>query len=104
MTDLQKLHRYLTALGLSSEISAHPCAVDLDKIPDVDFGSLKDVLPLEQIHVSGPKGEISVIKCGGSMDLFEIYCIEGELFDDICRYSTLTNCGRSIYTLLTGCI
>lgn len=47
------------------------------------------------------KGEISLIYPSWiSMDSYEIYCIEGNLFDDIERYDTLEEAEERINELL----
>lgn len=47
------------------------------------------------------KGEISMITPSWvSSNMFEIYCIEGNLFEDIERYDTLEEAEKRIYELL----
>lgn len=47
------------------------------------------------------KGEISCVHpCMATMDRYEIYCIEGELFGDIERYDTLEEAETRISELL----
>jgi hypothetical protein len=47
------------------------------------------------------KGEISLIyPCYHTMNKFEIYCIEGDLFDDVERFHTLGGVERRINELL----
>lgn len=47
------------------------------------------------------KGEISLLTpCKATMNLYEIYCIEGKLFDDIERYDTLQESEQRIQELL----
>jgi len=47
------------------------------------------------------KGEISMITpCMGSMNMYEIYSLECNLFDDIERYSTEEEVYARIYELL----
>ena len=47
------------------------------------------------------KGEISLIyPTSYTMNMFEIYCIAGDLFDDIERYDTLKQAERRIKKLL----
>ena len=47
------------------------------------------------------KGEISLIYPSWvSMDLYEIYCIEGDLFEDIERFDTLEEAEARISELL----
>lgn len=50
---------------------------------------------------STDKGEISLVgPCMATMQLFEIYCIEGNLFCDIERYDTLKEAEDRIKELL----
>ena len=47
-------------------------------------------------------GEISMLyPCRATFDSFEIYCIEGSLFEDIERYETLEEAENRINELLT---
>lgn len=48
------------------------------------------------------KGEISLIcPCYATFNAYEIYCTEGQLFDDIERYDTLSEAEQRIKELLT---
>ncbi len=52
-------------------------------------------------HYKNDKGEISLLyPCGGTMDEYEIYCIEGDLFYGIERYDTLEEAEQRISELL----
>ena len=47
------------------------------------------------------KGEISLLHpCFATLELYEIYCIKGDLFDDIERYHTLEEAEERINELL----
>lgn len=47
------------------------------------------------------KGEISLVHpCASTMDSYEIYCIQGELFDDIEIFDSLEEAEGRIYELL----
>lgn len=49
------------------------------------------------------KGEISLLHpCYASMELYEIFCIEGDLFEDIERYDTLEEAEERINSLLSS--
>lgn len=49
------------------------------------------------------KGEISLLEpCMVTMGMYEIYCIEGDLFDDIERYDTLEEAEERISILLNS--
>ena len=51
---------------------------------------------------TSPKGEISLLSpCYATMDMFEIYCIDGDLFEDIERYETIQDAEIRISKLLT---
>jgi len=46
-------------------------------------------------------GEISLLSpCKATFDSYEIYCIKGDLFEDIERYDTLQEADSRIYELL----
>ena len=48
------------------------------------------------------KGEISMLTpCRATFNTYEIYCIEGDLFDDIERYDTLEEAEARINELLS---
>ncbi len=98
--EMTKLCKYLNALGLKAEIRKHHLQEALDKA-GIDLPMIADTIPTCQITTEGEWGKISIIKCGGSMGQFEIYAIEGDLFDGIRRYKTVTDCGRTVYGLLT---
>lgn len=47
------------------------------------------------------KGEISLVEpCGITQNTFEIYCINGNLFEDVERYDSLEQAESSIKTYL----
>ena len=48
------------------------------------------------------KGEISLITpCRATMNCFEIFCIKGDLFEDIERFETIEQAETRIYELLS---
>lgn len=53
---------------------------------------------------SNEKGRMSMIELPNyfrdGIDLWEIYCLEGELFDDIERFNTPENAIKRVYELL----
>jgi hypothetical protein len=50
---------------------------------------------------SSDLGQISLISpCHFTMDMFEIYCLKGDLFDDIERYSTYDEVEERIFQVL----
>jgi len=109
-TDLQKLSNYLIALGLDSKCQNHPGKEQLNK--EIELLKKQDIkIPLleeltstsysEQVIVKGEFGEISIITGKVAFDNFEIYSLSGELFSGIRRYKTMTDCARTVYSLLT---
>ncbi len=49
------------------------------------------------------KGEISLLTpCPATSATFEIYCIEGDLFEDVERYDSLEEAEERINSLLCG--
>lgn len=49
------------------------------------------------------RGEISLLHpCYASMELYEIFCINGYLFEDIERYDTLEEAEERIHSLLNS--
>ena len=55
----------------------------------------------DSIHHITDKGTISLIEpCRATMRCYEIYCIKGELFDDVERYDTKEQVMERINTLL----
>ena len=59
-----------------------------------------------QYIYSSPKGRISLIKLlnyfRDGEDLWEIFCLEGDLFDDVERFSTKKKATQRIKGLLEG--
>ncbi len=52
---------------------------------------------------SNERGEISLVHpCKVTLDSFEIYCIEGDLFEDIERFDSLAEAEARITELLEG--
>lgn len=67
-------------------------------IRDESFGILPDTSTI----YSTEKGEISLLSpCKATFYNFEIYCLEGYLFDDIERYNTLEKAEARIKELLS---
>ncbi len=101
--ELTKLCKYLNALGLKAEVCKHGLEKALDKIKEagLDMSMFSGIIPTCQIITEGEWGKISIIKSGISMGKFEIYSIKGDLFEGIRRYKTMTDCGRTVYGLLT---
>lgn len=56
----------------------------------------------ESNRYSSKKGLISMVgPCLATMETYEIYCLEGNLFDDIERYDTLEEAETRIHELLS---
>jgi len=105
MADLRALAKYMRAIGLEAKCQDHAAYTEIynagSKISDELFEMMSKIIPKQQVIATGEKGKISIIHSGMSMDLYEIYCLEGDLFEDIKRYSTMTDCARTVYGLLT---
>lgn len=104
MTKLEQLQKYLTAAGISAELREHAVHKELQSLNPKIREKLQEVpkiIPDYQIIATGDKGEISVIHCGASFYQFEIYCLNGDLFDGIRRYKRMTDAARTIIGLLT---
>jgi hypothetical protein len=105
-TDLHILAEWLRNRKLDVEFLKHPMMKEWEKLekehPDIaeKLHSLPIMSP-NQLHVRGPHGVISVIRGGVSMGDYEIYSLEGELFDGIRRYRKVEHAGKSIHSLLT---
>lgn len=72
------------------------------KIEKVKRDELFGILPDTSTIYSTEKGEISLLSpCKATFYNFEIYCLEGYLFDDIERYNTLEEAEARIKELLS---
>ena len=105
-TPLEQLAKYLKALGLETECREHPLKQQLQQSlegfdPTCFLQKIVSSL-IQQVIVKGEHGEVSVIYGEVAFGSFEIYCREGDLFEGIRRYKTVTDCGRTIYSLLTS--
>lgn len=63
--------------------------------------SLINMTGPDQIIVTGPHGQISIIHGECSMNLYEIYSLSGDLFDGIRRYKTIKDVGNTVISLIT---
>ena len=103
-TDLNVLAAWLRNRKLEVDLHEHRMVADLRKLkklcPDKEFPVMESMSPC-QLHVTGPFGKISVIRGGASFGDFEIYCLEGDLFEGIRRYRDVKHAGKTIYELLT---
>ena len=66
----------------------------------LDFPILSNICGTNHLTVTGPRGKISVIRGPASFGQFEIYSLEGNLFEDIERYPDVKSAGERIYALL----
>tara|TARA_S200002703_G_scaffold81197_1_gene70073 strand:- start:1426 stop:1671 length:246 start_codon:yes stop_codon:yes gene_type:complete len=72
------------------------------KIETIKRDEFFGMLPNISTVYSTDKGRISLLSpCRATFDSFEIYCLEGYLFDDIERYDTLEEAEARIKELLT---
>ena len=68
---------------------------------DLELNSIAPGLLSDSNRYSSEKGLISLLEpCGATMGCYEIYCIGGNLFDDIERYDTLDEVECRINELL----
>lgn len=96
-TDLHVLTAWLRNRDLDVELREHPM---MKGIKHLDLKILPSLSP-HQLHVCGPHGKISVIRGGASFGDYEIFSIEGELFESIRRYREVEHAGKTIHSLLT---
>ncbi len=103
-TDLHILAEWLRNRKLEVDLHDHPMAQNLRKLkqlcPNQKFPYMESLSP-HQLHIKGPFGCISVIRGGASFGDFEVYCIEGDLFEGVRRYRNVEHAGKTIYGLLT---
>lgn len=103
-TDLHVLAAWLRNHELEVDLHEHPMTAEFRKIqelyPDHKFRSFDLMFP-HQLYVTETFGKISVIRGGASFGDFEIYCLEGDLFEGIRRYRDVEHAGKTIYGLLT---
>ena len=72
------------------------------KIETIKRDELFGMLPNTSTVYSTDKGRISLLSpCKSTFYNFEIYCLEGYLFDDIERYNTLEKAEARIKELLS---
>lgn len=96
-TDLHVLAAWLRNRGLDVELRQHPLAKTAEQF---NLKVLSTMSP-HQLHVGGPHGKISVIRGGASFGDYEIFSLEGELFEGIRRYRKVEHAGKTIHLLLT---
>lgn len=103
-TDLHVLAAWLRNRKLEVDLHEHHLLADWRKLrklcPDQKFPILESLCP-HQLYVTGALGKISIIRGGASFGDFEIYSLEGDLFEGIRRYRDVEHAGKTIYKLLT---
>ena len=68
---------------------------------DLELNSIAPGFLSDSNRYSSEKGLISLLEpCGATMGCYEIYCLGGNLFDDIERYDTLDEVENRIKKLL----
>ncbi len=104
-TDLHVLAAWLRNRDLEVDLHKHPLAVNLRKIQKLylnrEFPGMESIMSPHQLYITGPFGKISAIRGGASFGDFEIYCLEGDLFEGIRRYRDVEHAGKTIHGLLT---
>ena len=104
-TDLHVLAAWLRNRDLEVELLEHRMVKDLRRLkelcPDHEFPGMSSLMSPNQLHVTGAFGRISVIRGGLSFGDFEIYSLEGDLFEGIRRYRDVEHAGKTIFCLLT---
>lgn len=104
-TDLHVLAAWLRNRKLEVDLHGHPAAVELHEIQK-RHPELRGIGPAavstHQIHVTGPRGKISVVRGGCSLGNYEIYCLEGDLFDDVDRFKSVKEAGEAIHGFLAA--
>ena len=88
--------------NITSELSEHPSYAKTKYVErELNLKTFCGIMPQHNVYAVGPFGKISTIQCGASFGDFEIYCIEGGLFEGIRRYKTIEDTGKTIVSLLT---
>ena len=97
-TDLYVLTEWLKNRSIKVKLREHPVYTEGLMFSPV----LARITGTNQLLASSPKGEISVIRGMTSFGLYEMYCLDGNLFEDLERYSDVKSTGERICFLLTG--
>jgi len=98
-TDLYILKAWLENRKLDVELREHPAMRELIELPQLStiLGSLCGP---HQLIVTSEKGQISVIRGQVSFGFYEIYSLNGDLFEDIERFNDVKSAGERICELL----
>ena len=103
-TDLHVLAAWLRNRGVEVSLFEHPGMVGIRRVlaalPQLAGLGFGDNASEWQIHATGPKGKLSVIRGGTSLGDYEIYALGGDLFDDIRRYDNVKDAGAAIAGVL----
>lgn len=91
-TDLTELTKLLRAGGLSFAVCEDRT---LDKIPKLVPTDVR-YLAKSQIIITGPYGTISCIRGGPSFGDFEIFSLEGNLFENVQRFGNAADAANAI--------
>ena len=104
-TDLEALAAWLRAHGIETELRVLPPMSGAGKLAvsifaTIEFGTTDCGFEPHQILATGDHGKISVRRGTATGGDFEIYCLEGDLFDDIRRYRDVAHAGKTIASLV----
>ena len=90
--ELAALAAWLTSWSLEHETRPHPNRYLCDIMPPPL--AVPALHGQHQLVVSSPRGEISVVLRGDGD--YEIYCLSGDLFEDVEQYDTVVETGEAI--------
>ncbi len=97
-TDLHVLTEWLKNRSIEVTLRDHPAYTEGMSFSPV----MARITGTNQLLASSSKGKISIIRGMTSFGLYEIYCLDGDLFEDIERYPDVKSAGERICELLTG--
>lgn len=98
-TDLYEIRDWLVDHGINVEIREHTAYTELRDVRPV----IARVAGTDHLFAFSPRGKISIIRGFGVLGppgCYEIYCLEGNLFDDTEQYPDTKSCGEKICELL----
>jgi len=82
----------------------HPIWEEFETAKKLTKGKIRQHLGKYQYICSSKKGKISIVEFpnyfGDGKDFWEIYCQEGDLFDDVERFDTLEEAKKKVKELL----
>lgn len=94
---LSDLHQWLIEHGADSSLEPHPIVA---KYPD--YPGISDSTGSQCLRVRSDKGVVSVIQGECSFGDYEIWSLEGNLFDDVEHFDDVAEAGERIIELLKG--